>query len=241
MAENLPPLYINAGNTHIGILDVAKGAGEVVTHTHKDFFARFAQLTKERKLLVSSVVPAIRDLLKEKGAFIVSPELKMPFLFPEKMNKKTLGADRLCNAAGLLEGRLPAISIDFGTAITLELVTEEKIFYSGGILPGRKLMRHALNDHTALLPLLPLDFPLPEGAAFTTEESLALGTDLAAVGAVRELLAHLKKAFSFPENTVRIVGCGGDRTFFLPCFPEMEEDGFLTYKGLQKIGEENGL
>lgn len=235
------PLYINAGNTHVGILDPGKNPGRVFLYSHREFFAGFEEFAGDRKVLASSVVPEVKDFLKEKGAFIVSPELEMPFSFPEKMNKKTLGADRLCNGAGLLTGKLPALSLDFGTAVTLELITEEKMFYSGGILPGRKLMRQALNDHTALLPLIPLDLPVPPGAAFTTEDSLVLGTDLALVGAVKELIRHLQKAFSLPDGALRLVGCGGDRRFFLPYFPEMEDDGFLTYKGLQKIGEENGL
>ena len=234
-------LYINAGNTHIGIFDPEKEAAGEKLYSHEEFFSRLDSWSSGKKLLVSSVVPEVTGRLREKGAFLVSSQMKMPFRIPEGLCISTVGADRLCNAAGLLSGKLPAISIDFGTAVTLELIAENGEFYSGGILPGRQLMRLALHNHTALLPLIPLDQKIPEGAAFTTEESLALGTDLAAVGAVRELLRRLQKAFSGPEGNVRLVACGGDRKFFLPYFPEMEEDSLLTYKGLRKIGEENRL
>ena len=57
---------------------------------------------------------------------------------------------------GSMRTPLPAVSIDFGTAITFEVLEEDGNFTGGAILPGRQLMRHALHDHTALLPLVPL-------------------------------------------------------------------------------------
>ena len=57
----------------------------------------------------------------------------------------TLGADRVANAAALAEFYpLPGAVIDCGTAITLELVDENRRFAGGAIAPGRALMRSSL-------------------------------------------------------------------------------------------------
>lgn len=67
-----------------------------------------------------------------------------------------VGIDRLLNAVAanrLREGR-PAVIVDAGSAVTVDLVDETGAFRGGAIFPGLRLMARALHDHTALLPVV---------------------------------------------------------------------------------------
>jgi len=77
--------------------------------------------------------------------------LGVPVKYPEP---ETLGADRLANVAGahaLAPG--PALVVDMGTAITIDVI-EERGFVGGVIAPGGPLMMRALHQNTAQLPSL---------------------------------------------------------------------------------------
>ncbi len=124
----------------------------------------------------------------------------------------TLGADRVGNAVAavhLLE--LPVLVVDFGTAITFELITADRVFQGGAIMPGRTLMRKALSLDTAQLPEISLTGDVPAAPARTTEDAIRLGVDGGAIGAVDRLIRELTSAV--PNCTV--VAVGGDREAFM--------------------------
>ena len=168
-------------------------------------------------------------------AFVVSGAMKLPFA-PSPLDFSTVGADRLANAAALLSGSLPALSIDFGTAITFEYVTKDRQFAGGAILPGRMLLRQALHDHTAQLPLLPLYEAVPPLPGANTADAMRIGTDGAVIGAVQALIAQWKNLCA--PDPLRIVACGGDRSFFLNHLGGLSDGGdFFTVSGIRKLWE----
>ena len=50
--------------------------------------------------------------------------------------------------------------VDFGTAVTIDLVTADNTFRGGCISPGMTMRFRALHDYTAALPLCEV-LPLP--------------------------------------------------------------------------------
>ena len=184
-------------------------------------------------LAVSSVVPRLTGVLRDAGAFVVSGGMELPFA-PSALDLSTVGADRIANAAALLDGPLPALSVDFGTAIDIEYVTADRRFEGGAILPGRSLLRNALHDHTAQLPLIPLSGDLPALPGLNTADALRIGTDRAAVGAVRELIREWRQLCA--PAPLRVVACGGDRHFFLKYIDGMTDGGdHFTIRGIRKL------
>lgn len=238
-------LIINAGNTHIETLkidlqkpfDWQKDPAEYrKVFSPREFEEKWQSLSKGCSIAASSVVPQWTLLFKKSGAFIVSKDIKYPFSSLQ-MDMKSVGADRIANAAALTEGALPAICIDFGTAITFETLEGNGAFTGGAILPGRKLLRQALHDHTALLPLVPLTSSpslLPEGTGKNTADAILLGTDRACIGAVKEVLEGIRNDLEkkYPGCKIRICACGGDRKFFLEKLSFMEEAPFHTLRGI---------
>ncbi len=67
-----------------------------------------------------------------------------------------VGLDRLCGAVAaraLVPHGTPAITVDVGTAVTVNLIDADGVFQGGAIFPGPRLMARALHEFTAKLPL----------------------------------------------------------------------------------------
>ncbi len=227
---------LNIGNTHVQVFNSDgpgsfSSAGVYPTADHD-----FRQEEKYLPFLaVSSVVPALTAKLREMGAWVVSGNLPLPFA-PSDLDLSTVGADRLANAAALLDGPLPAISIDFGTAVTIEYVTADRQFAGGAILPGRLLLRKSLHDHTAQLPLIGLSDTLAGLPGRNTVDAMRIGTDRAILGAVRGLIADWQELCS--PAPLRVTACGGDRRFFLDHIDGMDDGGeTFTIRGIRKLWE----
>ena len=227
---------LNIGNTHVQVFDSPRSSEFVCGERFPtaDFDPR-SQSQYVPDLAVASVVPILTGQFQQLGAFIVSGKMELPFE-PSGLDLSTVGSDRLANAAALLDGPLPALSIDVGTAITFEYVTGDRQFAGGAILPGRMLLRQTLHDHTAQLPLLPLYDAIPPLPGQNTVDAMRIGTDGAAVGAVRSLIGQWKNVCE-PES-LRIVACGGDRAFFLNHLEGVTDGGdYFTVSGIRRLWE----
>ncbi len=74
---------------------------------------------------------------------------------------RSIGADRLANAAAVAQlYGYPAIVVDFGTAVTFDVVSAGGDYVGGVIAPGLEAMTSFLYDRTALLPKLSLREPV---------------------------------------------------------------------------------
>ncbi|MFL2847531.1 MAG: type III pantothenate kinase [Coraliomargaritaceae bacterium] len=104
-----------------------------------------------------------------------------------------VGHDRIANAlTAQAYFSLPAIIIDLGTAITLDVVSEKG--YEGGIIaPGFELMTRYLNEQTALLPKLDNEALGSVKGSFgkSTIQAMQLGVSVGFSGMVDALLEHV--------------------------------------------------
>lgn len=106
-----------------------------------------------------------------------------------------IGVDRVVAAVAANELRRqesPAIVIDIGTAITVDLLAADGALEGGAILPGPRLAARALAEATDRLPAI--DFgdldASPDAVGRSTEPAIRAGLFWGAVGAVRELIAR---------------------------------------------------
>jgi type III pantothenate kinase len=103
-----------------------------------------------------------------------------------------VGMDRLVNAVAinrLRQPQSPAIIIDMGTALKLDLVSRDGAFAGGSILLGIAMSARALHEFTDLLPLVEVVEP-PPAVGKSTRGAMSSGLYWGAVGAVRELIAQ---------------------------------------------------
>src|SRR5205823_14207422 len=123
-------------------------------------------------------------------------------------NPKTIGADRLANAAAVaaLYG-CPAIVVDFGTAVTFDIVSARRKYVGGVIAPGLESMTNFLYQRTALLPKLSLKEPRST-VGRSTIEAMRSGAVIGYRGLVREIIARIK-AERFLGKKVHVIATGG--------------------------------
>jgi type III pantothenate kinase len=110
-----------------------------------------------------------------------------------------VGVDRLLGALAvnrLRPGGVPAISVDMGTAITVDLIASDGAFEGGAILAGPMLSLAALHGGTASLPRLDAAVLTEPRTAVgkSTSQAMAAGAYWGAVGAVRELVGRMAGA-----------------------------------------------
>ncbi len=141
----------------------------------RSLFQEIRLLKKVQGIILCSVQPERTEFLcqEAKKAFALET-VKVDQILLEKlgMKTKTLGAgnDRIATAYGLwLEYRQNLLIADFGTAITLDAISESGEFLGGTISPGLKLCSEALQKDTAQLFEVPLEAPIEVIGKNTTQ------------------------------------------------------------------------
>jgi type III pantothenate kinase len=122
-----------------------------------------------------------------------------------------VGIDRVLNAvaaAARVKSGQPAIIANAGSAVTVDLLDELGAFVGGAIFPGLRLMALALNEHTAQLPLVAIEGPLPDGPpGKNTEAAMRLGILHAVAGGIDALIRATSTRCS---TAPRLYLTGGD-------------------------------
>lgn len=171
-------------------------------------------------LVLCSVVPArtatiVRALRRATGVAPLTLDATAPHgLAIGYREPARLGADRVAAALGA-RARFPnenLLVVDFGTATTVTALRRDGALLGGAILPGLTLAAQSLHARTAQLPLIPARAPR-RALGRAPEEAIASGVFFGQVGAVRELVARLRRE-AFGRARVRIVATGGHAPLF---------------------------
>lgn len=193
-------------------------------------------------IVVSSVVPR-----KNKVIAAAAGPSRMLFLTPQLdlgvgidyPAPRSIGADRLANAAAVAQlYGYPAIVVDFGTAVTFDVVSARGDYVGGVIAPGLEAMTSFLYDRTALLPKLSLREPV-RAIGKTTRDAMMSGAVFGYRGLVREILLRVSLE-NFPRRKPRIVATGGYAQLIARELPEIEAvHQNLTLEGLRIVANRN--
>ena len=192
-----------------------------------------------QNIVVSSVVPAKnREIKKAAGNrrviwLTARSQLNVRINYPRP---QTIGADRLANAVAVtaLYGA-PAIVIDFGTAVTFDIVSADAAYIGGVIAPGLEAMTNFLYQHTALLPRISLREP-PSAIGKTTRDAMLVGAVFGYRGLVQEILRQII-AEKFAGKRVHIVATGGYADLVAKKLPQVKAvHQNLTLEGLRIVG-----
>lgn len=203
---------------------------------------RILRRKKVGTIVVSSVVPK-----KDKAIVAAAGSTQTLFLnarldlgvgvdYPAP---RSIGADRLANAAAVAElCGYPAIVVDFGTAVTFDVVSARGDYVGGVIAPGLEAMTSFLYQRTALLPKLTLREP-EHAIGKTTRGAMMSGAIFGYRGLVREILTRITRE-NFPRKKPKIVATGGYAQLIARKLPEIEAvHPNLTLEGLRIIANRN--
>ena len=207
-------------------------------------FARMAR--PGQKIVLSSVVPekarlALRAFARQatRGDLLtVSARLNLGagIDYPRPY---TIGADRLANAAAArnLYGA-PAVVVDFGTAVTFDILNAAGDYIGGVIAPGLEVMTDYLYQRTALLPRIR---PIEPASAIgrSTREAMLSGAVYGYRGLVREILVQIRRQLGSPRR-LHVVATGGYAALISARLPDIKlVHPNLTLEGLRIIANLN--
>jgi type III pantothenate kinase len=249
-------LAIDVGNTHT-VLGVHDGMQWYAWRVHTNpartedehgvllhTFMQKAGLTEPvDAVVIASVVPALEETLRalsrqwldSEPLFVhAGLELGIEVIYEPP---GAVGADRLANAVAAMETYgLPVIVVDFGTATTLDVVSSERQYLGGAILPGVELALEALAGRTAKLPRISLDH-IPEPIGRNTPDSLRSGVLLGSAGAIEYLIAQFKQTLGADTHVIATGGLGEHLATLCPSIHRANP--LLTLNGLKMIWEKN--
>lgn len=145
--------------------------------------------------------------------FILKPGAKTGLQIKYK-NPAEVGADRIVNAiAGYnLFPNKNLIIVDFGTATTFCVITKEKEYLGGIILPGISISMESLERNAAQLPKVEIK-GMDSVIGKTTQESIQSGLYFGQIGMVKEIKTRISKEVFKDEKPI-VIGTGGFSSMF---------------------------
>lgn len=238
-------------NTHLGLAN----ARRIIKQSHipteawlnggvKDTLLKFAGRNLIEGAVLCSVVPrttplvfkAVWQLWKVDALELTPKTLRgIAIDYPKP---KTIGPDRLANAlaARHLFGA-PAVVVDFGTAVTFDIVNSAGKYAGGIIAPGLAAMTEYLHEKTALLPKIRIR-EINTAIGKSTEQAMLIGAVHGYRGLIRGLLAELKQ--NLRTQRLRVVATGGYAGLIASKLPEISAvKPDLTLEGLRLTWQAN--
>ena len=191
---------------------------------------------KKPVVVIASVVPQAGTFLKKNipralkcPAYLIGKDLKVPIKNKYK-NPRQVGADRLLNAlAAFRKYKRELIVIDFGTAITFDIVSKKGEYLGGVIAPGIEISLDALFSRTALLPKTKL-LHTQEAIGRDTAASIRIGCSAGIGGLCDRIVDNIARRMH-PKPLV--VATGGYARFMSRyCQSIKKIDDDLVLKGI---------
>jgi type III pantothenate kinase len=146
----------------------------------------------------------------------------------------SIGPDRLANAAAARSRfGAPVVVVDFGTAVTFDVVNAMGHYVGGIIAPGLAAMTDYLHEKTALLPKIEIR-EVKSAIGKSTEHAMLVGAVHGYRGLVRELIGELKRELHVKK--LPVVATGGYAKLIAAKMPEISAVApDLTLEGLRLV------
>jgi len=240
-------LLFDIGNTHthIGLADNRRVVKQTNIPTHEwpggNVESRLTKFVGTKKIagaVLCSVVPRATPLIRQavRALWRLDPLALTPGTVRgvgiDYPKPDSIGPDRLANAVAARNYfGAPVVVVDFGTAVTFDVVNRKGNYIGGIIAPGLAAMTDYLHEKTALLPRIKIR-EIKNAIGKSTEQAMLIGAVHGYRGLVRELVAELKRELK--TKSLPVVATGGYAHLIAAKLPEISAvKPDLTLEGLR--------
>lgn len=237
-------LIVDIGNTlvKLAVFDGGRLVSQRSTHyLEASDFELLLQGRRAGRAIVESTrgdADEIVELVREWADSVLefTPQTPVPIANAYR-TPETLGRDRLAAAVGAatLYPERNVLIVDFGTAVTIDLVTADGTFRGGCISPGMRTRFRALHDYTARLPLC----SATEGEGLqggSTEEAIRLGVMNSITFEIEGYMNRMREKI----DDLCVIFTGGDAKYFAKRIKNtIFANCNLVFCGLDRILEYN--
>ena len=194
--------------------------------------------------ILCSVVPPLNFMMEKaltrllgKPPMVVGPGVKTGLNIRLRVQTQ-VGADIVADAVAALEKFTPPIiTIDMGTATTIGVISEERTYEGGLLLPGVNVSLEALSRRAAQLPDISLQHPKAL-IGKNTEDCMRSGIVYGTAGMLDGIIDRIRE--EFPGREVSVVATGGNAPVIVRyCRNKILYDKFLLMDGLWTIYQKN--
>ncbi len=220
-------------NTHLGLANDARVLKQASVPTRGWFDGsagrRVEHFTRNNKIsgvalcsVVPRATPRVRRLVKQRW------RLKALELTPARLEN----AMAVSHHFGV-----PAVVVDFGTAVTFDVVDGQGRYIGGIIAPGLSAMTDYLHEKTALLPRIQIR-EIDAIIGKSTEEAMMIGAVKGYRGLIRGLLRELKRELHC--RRLPVAATGSYARLIADKMPEITVvEPLLTLEGLRLLWQAN--
>ena len=184
--------------------------------------------------LVAKYLPKVKVINTDAFVWLEQNQDAFDFIVVDFPDPSKIGADRLANAVAVGGQGFPGpvVVVDFGTAVTFDIIDSRPAYIGGVIAPGLDAMRHYLHQRTALLP--EIDIARPESAiGKSTVHAMQSGAFHGYRGLVKEILREIEREMG---TSAKVIATGGYASLIAEGLPEIESvQPYLTLEGLLRV------
>jgi type III pantothenate kinase len=236
-------------NTHVGLAGAKRVVRQATLPTAAWFrggaatcLKSFVGSARVDAVASCSVVPRATPLLRKTirslwhlGAYELTSKNRLGIQI-DYPRPATIGADRLANTlAARHRFGAPVVVLDFGTAVTFDVVNQHGNYIGGVIAPGLASMTDYLHEKTALLPRIRIR-EIKHSIGKSTEEAMLIGAVHGYRGLIHAVLLELKRELN--ARRLPVVATGGYARLIASKLPEITAiEPNLTLEGLRLAWE----
>ncbi len=200
--------------------------------------------TKITGAILCSVVPPLNFMMEKaltrllgRPPMVVGPGVRTGLDLRLAMQTQ-VGADIVADAVAAVEKfQPPIIIIDMGTATVIGVVSQERTYEGGLLLPGIHVSLEALNRRTAQLPAISLQHP-KSLIGKNTEDCMRSGIVYGSAGMLDGIIDRIRG--EFPGQEVSVVATGGSAPVIVKYTRNLiVYDKHLLLEGLWTIYQKN--
>lgn len=194
--------------------------------------------------ILCSVVPPLNFMMEKaltrllgKPPMVIGPGVKTGLNIRLTVQTQ-VGADIVADAVSALEKfKPPIITIDMGTATTIGVISRDRTYEGGLLLPGVNVSLEALTRNAAQLPAISLQHPKTL-IGKNTEDCMRSGIVYGTAGMLDGIIDRIRE--EFPGQKVSVVATGGNAPVIVKyCRNKIVYDKYLLMNGLWAIYQKN--